>query len=116
MLIFLSLRETQDSGLLHLGPHLLSTGSSLVREWMLHPSVVAQIWTGFGSGGSVWLQGKHPLPPVLFVNGLQHTPGLDALAHLWPHTLLYVFLPVKMIYLVPERVHQQGLSILVALC
>lgn len=97
MLIFLSLRETQDSSLLHLGPHLLSMGSSVVREWMLHPSVVAQIWSCFGSGGSIWLLGKDPLPHVLFVNGLQHTPGMDVLAHLWPYILLYAFLPVKMI-------------------
>lgn len=38
----------------------------------------------FWLDGSVWLQGKHPLPPVLFINGLQHIPGM---AHLWPpHT------------------------------
>lgn len=43
-----SLRAVHGPGQLNGGADLLSRGGPQVREWRLHPGVIAQIWEHFG--------------------------------------------------------------------
>ena len=93
---FLSLRATHIPGHLNLGADLLSRGGPLVREWRLHPAVVAQIWERFGRAEvDLFASRSNTHCPLFFSMTDRNAPlGMDALAHQWPNTLLYAFPPV----------------------
>ncbi|XP_028306693.1 uncharacterized protein LOC114465708 [Gouania willdenowi] len=111
---FLSLRATHVPGRLNLGADLLSRGGPLVREWRLHPLVVAQIWVRFGRAEVDLFASRANAHCPLFFSITDHNAplGMDALAHPWPNMLLYAFPPVEMILPVLERVRRQGLSLI----
>ncbi|XP_053354207.1 uncharacterized protein LOC128526406 [Clarias gariepinus] len=110
----LSLRATHIPGHLNLGADLLSRGGPLVREWRLHPWVVAQIWERFGRAAvDLFASKENAHCPLFFSITDRNAPlGIDALAHSWPPALLYAFPPVELILPVTERVRQQGLSLI----
>ncbi|XP_019204408.1 uncharacterized protein LOC109195978 [Oreochromis niloticus] len=111
---FLSLRATHVPGHLNLGPDLLSRGGPLVREWRLHPLIVAQIWDLFGKAQIDLFASRVNTHCPLFFSIIDHDAplGLDALAHQWPDVLLYAFPPVEMISPVLERVRRHSLSLI----
>ena len=89
-------------------------GGALVREWRLHPLVVAQIWTHFGRAEVDLFAARVNTHCLLFFSMKDSDAplGVDALAHPWSNTLLYAFPPVELIPPVLERVRQQGLSLI----
>ena len=48
--VVLSLRALHIPGLENRGAELMSRGSPLPGEWVLHPEVVKQVWAQFGGG------------------------------------------------------------------
>ncbi|XP_076746637.1 uncharacterized protein LOC112431703 [Maylandia zebra] len=111
---FLTLRATHVPGHLNLGPDLLSRGGPLVREWRLHPSIVAQIWDLFGEAQIDLFASRVNAHCPLYFSIIDHDAplGLDALAHQWPDVLLYAFPPVEMISPILERVRRHSLSLI----
>ncbi|XP_039904084.1 uncharacterized protein LOC120744034 [Simochromis diagramma] len=111
---FLTLRATHVPGHLNLGPDLLSRGGPLVREWRLHPSIVARIWDLFGEAQIDLFASRVNTHCPLYFSIIDHDAplGLDALAHQWPDVLLYAFPPVEMISPVLERVRRHSLSLI----
>ncbi|XP_065325845.1 uncharacterized protein LOC134621241 [Pelmatolapia mariae] len=111
---FLSLRATHVLGHLNLGPDLLSRGGPLVREWRLHPLIVAQMWDLFGKAQLDLFASRVNTHCPLYFSIIDHNAplGLDALAHQWPDVLLYAFPPVEMISPVLERVRRHSLSLI----
>ena len=77
-----------------------------MREWRLHPAVVAQIWERFGRAEvDLFASRSNTHCPLFFSMTDRNAPlGMDALAHQWPNTLLYAFPPVEMISPILGRV------------
>uniref|UniRef100_UPI003AAC7FDB uncharacterized protein n=1 Tax=Centroberyx gerrardi TaxID=166262 RepID=UPI003AAC7FDB len=102
----LSLRVTHIPGKLNSGADLLSRGFPLAREWKLHPEVVEQIWGRFGRATvNLFASRENAHCPMFFSLQDGSAPlGLDALAHQWPQTLLYVLPPVALIQTTLELV------------
>ncbi len=110
----LSLRATHVQGVMNQGADLLSRGNPLYGEWKLNREVVEQIWSIYGRA-TVDLFASHDNArcPLFFSLKDQSAPlGIDALAHEWPHTLLYAFPPIALISPTIYRVREEGLKLI----
>ncbi len=107
---FLSLRATHVPGTLNSGADLLSRGAPIYGEWMLHPQVVEQIWARYGRARIDLFASRENAQCELFfsLRTLNAPLGLDALAHAWPHELLYAFPPLALIPPTLARVRGHG--------
>ncbi|XP_038126440.1 uncharacterized protein LOC119773526 [Cyprinodon tularosa] len=96
---FLSLRATHVPGDLNTGADLLSRGAPVYGEWTLHPQVVEQIWARYGRAQIDLFASRENARCELFfsLSTLNAPLGVDALAHAWPHELLYAFPPLALI-------------------
>ncbi|XP_038139792.1 uncharacterized protein LOC119782749, partial [Cyprinodon tularosa] len=96
---FLSLRATHVPGDLNTGADLLSRGAPVYGEWTLHPQVVEQIWARYGRAQIDLFASRENARCELFfsLSTLKAPLGVDALAHAWPHELLYAFPPLALI-------------------
>lgn len=89
---FLSGQRTYQ---VNLGADLLSGGTPMYEEWPLHRTVVDQIWASFGQV-SVDLfasRGNAQCARFFSLRSVDAPLVVDALAHVWPHKLLYAFPP-----------------------
>lgn len=93
---------------------MLSRGGPQVREWRLHPRIVAQIWDRFGRAEVDLFASAENSHCLLFFSITDKSAqlGVDALSHVWPRTLLYAFPPVDLIQPTLDRVRQEGLSLI----
>ncbi|XP_029937836.1 uncharacterized protein LOC115380768 [Myripristis murdjan] len=107
---FLSLRATHVPGALNAGVDLLSRGGPVYGEWTLHPNVVKQIWTRYGRAAvDLFVSRENTQCAMFFSLRSPDAPlGIDALAHAWPHVLLYAFPPLALIPPTLSRVREQG--------
>jgi len=96
---FLSLRATHVPGDLNTGADLLSRGAPVYGEWTLHPQVVEQIWARYGRAQiDLFASRENARCELFFSLSILNAPlGVDALAHAWPHELLYAFPPLALI-------------------
>ena len=96
---FLSLRATHVPGDLNTGADLLSRGAPVYGKWTLHPQVVEQIWARYGRAQIDLFASRENARCELFfsLSTLNAPLGVDALAHAWPHELLYAFPPLALI-------------------
>ncbi|XP_038128389.1 uncharacterized protein LOC119774782 [Cyprinodon tularosa] len=96
---FLSLRATHVPGDLNTSADLLSRGAPVYGEWTLHPQVVEQIWARCGRAQMDLFASRENARCELFfsLSTLNAPLGVDALAHAWPHELLYTFPPLALI-------------------
>ncbi|XP_025766655.1 uncharacterized protein LOC112848041 [Oreochromis niloticus] len=110
----LSLRATPIPGALNLGADLMSRGNPQYGDWTLHPQVVTQIWTRFGQPQvDLFASRENAQCPLYFSLRDQEAPlGVDALAHNWPHALLYAFPPLALISPTLTTVRERGLTII----
>ena len=106
----LSLRATHVPGVLNTGADLLSRGSPVYGEWTLHPGVVRQIWARFGRATVDLFASRENAQCALFysLRSVDAPLGVDALAHVWPHELLYAFPPLALIPPTLSRVREYG--------
>ncbi len=88
---FQSLRATHVPGIMNVGADLLSRGNPLNGEWTLHPQVVSRLWERFGRVAvDHFASHENTHCPLFFSLARDGAPmGVDALAHLWPNTLLF---------------------------
>ncbi|XP_062286992.1 uncharacterized protein LOC133992289 [Scomber scombrus] len=95
----LSLRATHVPGALNTGADLLSRGAPVYGEWTLHPEIVEQIWARYGRAAVDLFASRGNAQCALFysLRNLDAPLGIDALAHVWPHELLYAFPPLALI-------------------
>ena len=107
---FLSLRATHVQGVLNCGADLLSRGNPMYAEWKLHPDVVRMVWQRFGQPSvDLFASQENNQCPLFFSLHDRNPPlGVDALAHHWPHTLLYAFPPIALISPTLARVQAEG--------
>ncbi|XP_041915862.1 uncharacterized protein LOC121680525 [Alosa sapidissima] len=110
----LSLKATHVPGVLNLGADLLSRGNPRYGDWKLHSDVVAQIWLRTGRAKvDLFASEENAQCPMFFFLRDQKAPlGIDALAHQWPHVLLYAFPPLELITPTLARVREQSLSLI----
>ncbi|XP_039904294.1 uncharacterized protein LOC120744181 [Simochromis diagramma] len=110
----LSLRATHIPGALNLGADLMSRGNPQYGDWTLHPHVVTQIWTRFGQPQvDLFASRENAQCPLYFSLRDQEAPlVVDALAHNWPHALLYAFPPLALISPTLTRVREKGLTMI----
>lgn len=110
----LSLRATHIPGALNLGADLMSRGNPRYGDGTLHPHVVTQIWTRFGHPQvDLFASRENAQCPLYFSLKDQEAPlGVDALAHNWPHALLYAFPPLALISPTLTRVRERGLTVI----
>ncbi|KAK7933481.1 hypothetical protein WMY93_004377 [Mugilogobius chulae] len=110
----LSLRATHVPGIMNRGADLLSRGIPRYKDWMLHNEVVSQIWERFGRAEVDLFASQENAQCHLFFSLMdQSAPlGLDALAHEWPHVLLYAFPPLELITATLSRVREKRHSLL----
>ncbi|KAL3999504.1 Ran GTPase-activating protein 1 [Sarotherodon galilaeus] len=110
----LSLRATHIPGALNLGADLMSRGNPQYGDWTLHPHVVTEIWTRFGQPQvDLFASRENAQCPLYFSLRHQEAPlGVDALAHNWPHALLYAFPPLALISPTLTRVREKGLTVI----
>lgn len=109
-----SLRATHIPGVLNYGADLLSRGTPLYADWRLHPHVVKQLWLRYGQATvDIYASAENAQCPLFFSLHDRMAPlGIDALAHEWPHVLLYAFPPVALISPTLARVRERGLSMI----
>ncbi|XP_053173996.1 uncharacterized protein LOC128357652 [Scomber japonicus] len=95
----LSLRATHVPGALNTGADLLSRGAPVYGEWTLHPVIVEQIWARYGRAAVDLFASRGNAQCALFysLRSLDAPLGIDALAHVWPHELLYAFPPLALL-------------------
>ncbi|XP_041931407.1 LOW QUALITY PROTEIN: uncharacterized protein LOC121695003 [Alosa sapidissima] len=112
----LSLKATHVPGVLNLGADLLSRGNPRYGDWKLHSDVsnLAQIWLRTGRAKvDLFASEENAQCPMFFSLRDQKAPlGIDALAHQWPHVLLYAFPPLELITPTLARVREQSLSLI----
>ncbi|XP_076137379.1 uncharacterized protein LOC143119644 [Alosa pseudoharengus] len=110
----LSLKATHVPGVLNLGADLLSRGNPRYGDWKLHSDVVAQIWLRTSRAKvDLFASEENAQCPMFFSLRDQKAPlGIDALAHQWPHVLLYAFPPLELITPTLARVREQSLSLI----
>ncbi len=99
----LSLRATHVPG-------ALNTGAPVYGEWTLHPEIVEQIWARYGRAEVDLFVSRENAHCVLFysLRSMDAPLGVDALAHAWPHELLYAFPPLALIPPTLSRVREYG--------
>lgn len=95
---------------------LSGVSGPLGRQWRLHPFVVAPTWSCLGRAEVelFTFRANTYCHQVFSMTDSSAPPGMDALVHLWPHTLLYALSPVEIILPVLDTVSQQGLSLILA--
>ena len=110
----LSLKATHVPGVLNLGADLLSRGNPRYGDWTLHSDVMAQIWLRNGQAKvDLFASGENAQCSMFFSLRDRNAPlGIDALAHQWPHVLLYAFPPLELITPTLARVRERGLSLI----
>lgn len=110
----LSLRATHIPGVLNRGADLLSRGNPRYRDWKLHSGVVAQIWEKYGKAVVDLFASREDAQCHLYYSlADQSAPlGMDALAHEWPHALLYAFPPLELIAPTLSRVREEKHSLI----
>ncbi len=110
---FLSLRAVYIPGHLNVGADILSRQGPRPGEWRLHPEVVKQIWRVFGQA-QVDLFATHQTSHCPLWYSLTHPAplGLDAMVQTWPRLRLYTFPPIALLPGVLERVHRDGVRLL----
>lgn len=87
---FLSVRVTHVPGIVNVGGQTCSPGAHRCTESGRFPCVVQQIWARY-QGATVDLFVSREKPAV------RQILLVDALAHVWPHELLYAFPPLALI-------------------
>ena len=76
-------------------------------EWRLHPEVVEAIWSKYGTAEVDLFASETTTHCPLWFSLSEMSPmGQDALAHPWPHQLLYAFLTFPLIGLTLHRVQK----------
>lgn len=110
----LSLRATHVPGALNRGADLLSRGSPLYGEWVLHPQVVKQVWQKYGQATVDLFASQENAKCLLYfsLTDMGAPLGIDALAHPWPDVLLYAFPPISLISPTLAQVREQRLSLI----
>lgn len=82
-------------------------------EWRLHPEVVEMIWARFGVADvDLFASRATTHCPLWFSLAESGSLGQDALAHPWPHTLLYAFPPLPLILSTLQRILRDGHQVL----
>ena len=111
---FLSLRATHVPGTLNTGADLLSRGAPVYGEWTLHPQVLEQIWARYGRARIDLFASRGNAQCEMFfsLHDLDAPLGVDALAHAWPHELLYAFPPLALIPPTLARVRRHSHSLI----
>ncbi|KAI2660031.1 ORF V: Enzymatic polyprotein [Labeo rohita] len=109
----LSLRAVHVSGHLNMGADILSRQGQRLREWMLHPEVVKQIWRVFGQAQvDLFVTQENVQCPHWFSQTHPAPLGLDAMVQTWPSLRLYAFPPIILLPGVLERVRRDGVRLL----
>ncbi|KAI2653798.1 hypothetical protein H4Q32_014146 [Labeo rohita] len=109
----LSLRAVHVPGHLSMGADILSRQGPRPGEWMLHPEVVKQIWRVFGQAQmDLFATQENVQCPHWF--SLTHSAPLelDAMVQTWLRLRLYAFPPIALLPGVLERVHRNGVRLL----
>ncbi len=103
---FLSLRANHVPGKLNQGADMLSRDSVAPGEWRLHPQMVHLIWSVFGKAEiDLFASGDNCHCPTYF------SKQRNALAHNWPSTSLYTFLPIALLPQVIRRIRETKCSL-----
>ncbi len=111
---FKSLRATHVPGQTNLAADQLSRGGPLPGEWRLHPEVVNQIWTRFGTAVADLFASRETTHCPLFFSMMRDSPplGTDAMAHQWPQGLLYAFPPFVLLHQLLQRVQVEEVNLI----
>ena len=111
---FKSLRAMYVPGLTNVAADRLSRGGPLTGEWRLHPQVVQEIWSRFGTAvADLFASRETTHCPLFFSMGRDDPPlGTDAMAHQWPQGLLYAFPPFVLLHPLLQRVQVEEVSLI----
>ena len=111
---FSSLRAVHVPGPQNVAPDMLSRGGRSPGEWILHPQVVEGIWSRFGRAEvDLFATRESSHCPRFFSLRNDDPPlGWDALAHLWPQTLLYAFPPFTLLQALLHRVQREQVRLI----
>ncbi|KAI2664153.1 hypothetical protein H4Q32_002288 [Labeo rohita] len=94
-------------------PHCSRENARRLREWMLHPDVVKQIWRVFGQAQvDLFATQENAQCPHWY--SLTHLAplGLDHMVEMWPRLRLYAFSLIALLPGVLERVCRDGFRLL----
>ncbi|XP_045919663.1 uncharacterized protein LOC123979658 [Micropterus dolomieu] len=107
----LSLKALHVPGSENRGADLMSRDGPPQSEWRLHPDIIQQIWSGFGTAQVDLFAIRHNTHCPLWFSILPQDS--QPLAHVpWTKGLLYAFPPLHLIPPLLERVRQEGLSVI----
>ncbi|KAK5932172.1 hypothetical protein CgunFtcFv8_003898 [Champsocephalus gunnari] len=109
----LSIRAVYIPGELNRGADLMSKGGPRQGDWSLHPELVSQVWSRFGTAEVDLFAAPGNAQCALWfsLRRQNHPPlGVDAFAHRpWPRVLLYAFPPIPLIPWFLDRVQEERL-------
>lgn len=82
-------------------------------EWTLHPVLVKQIWARYGQAAVDLFASRENAHCSQFfsLQSVNLPLGINALAHVWPHMLLYVFPPLALVPPTVARVRELSQAI-----
>lgn len=103
---FRSLRAVHVPRLANVAADLLSKGGPDPGGWRLHPQVVAGLWGRYRQVTVDLFASRENTHCPLFLSLKRDNPplGADAMAHPWPHDLLYAFPPFSLLPSLWQRV------------